>query len=184
MRMFRLFAVGLGLALIVSTCGGSSSKSSGASRRKTSRTSTTSTTEAISTSSSALSSTTGVASTTGRSTSTTRVASASTTTTSPAPSTGCGVEEPAIRQAILTSTVAGINEQQDRYTAQQCTLASSDPSWARAQLVPNTGVQLETAVVIVHKAGGTWTVVDVGTSGVGCDTPPDVAAEIGQECDE
>lgn len=61
-------------------------------------------------------------------------------------------------------------------------LASSDPTWARADLVPGPDVALDQAVVIAHKVGGAWEVADVGTSGVGCQTPPAVKADLGVDC--
>lgn len=63
--------------------------------------------------------------------------------------------------------------------------APSDPSWARASVVPASADTIDGFIAIAHCTGENWTVKDLGTSGVGCDEsiPTQVRREIGLECD-
>ncbi|GMA40169.1 hypothetical protein [Mobilicoccus caccae] len=45
-------------------------------------------------------------------------------------------------------------------------------SWARVTLTPKQAAELDPATVLLRKTRSTWTVVDLGTAGVGCEVAP------------
>jgi hypothetical protein len=61
--------------------------------------------------------------------------------------------------------------------------APSDSTWARADIVPLAG-SFDTLIAVVHCVGVQWTVVDSGTSQIGCaaPVPAAVSTEIGFDC--
>jgi len=64
----------------------------------------------------------------------------------------------------------------------RCRIAPSSPIWAAANTVPNPGVPLDGAIVVLQRIGALWTVMDVGTSEVGCTAPASVQHDLGLEC--
>jgi hypothetical protein len=164
-------------ALALASCGGGGSN--GKAKRTPHRTRSTST-------SSSSSSTSLPSTTSSRSAATTTTqATVTTTTTQPSgPTLPCDVQGPAITTAVENSAVGGINLQKGNFTVQECALARSDPGWARARLVPNPGQSFDGALVLVHLAGGTWTVQQVGSDDIGCgpEVPPAVRADFGFRC--
>ena len=64
-----------------------------------------------------------------------------------------------------------------------CRIAASSPIWAAADIVPNPGVQLDPATVVLQRIGALWNVEATGTSGAGCQTAPaNVRTELGLIC--
>jgi hypothetical protein len=127
---------------------------------------------------------------TSSSTTTTTVAGGTTTTTAPGTSTTlpaqtigtCGNQTDAIVSAITTSDVGGLNTRQGQYAVRMCRISASQPIWAAADLVPNPGVQLDQATVVLERIGALWNVNSVGTSGTGCDAPAAVIVDLGLVC--
>lgn len=121
----------------------------------------------------------------GSSTTTTPTApGTATSTTVPAPNnTGtCGNQTAAIVGAIQASDDDGLASRAGQYSVQNCRIAPSSPIWAAAAAVPNPGVQLDTATVLLERIGALWNVVAVGTSNVGCEAPVQVQTELGVPC--
>ena len=113
--------------------------------------------------------------------STTSVPSGSTTTAPVALGT-CGNQSEAITAAIGFG-VQGLDTRAGQYTIQQCRIAASSPIWAAAEIVPNPGVQLDPATVVLQRIGALWNVEGTGTSGAGCTTAPaSVRTELGLTC--
>lgn len=48
-------------------------------------------------------------------------------------------------------------------------------SWATVTLTPAKNAELDPATVVLRRTSGTWSVVDLGTAGVGCDVAPAAA---------
>lgn len=127
------------------------------------------------------SSTTTTSTVPGAGSSTTTVPSGSATTT-PASIGTCGNQTAAILAAIGFG-VQGLDSRAGQYTVQRCRLAPSSPIWAAAEIVPNPGVQLDPATVVLQRIGALWNVEGTGTSGAGCDTAPaNVRTELGLTC--
>ncbi len=131
------------------------------------------------------STTTSSASTTstssGSSTST-ETSGGGTTTSTIAPIGTCGNQTTTIVAAIQGSSEGGLDQNAGRYTVQRCRIAASSPIWAAADLVPNPGVQLDRATVVLQRIGALWNVESVGTSQVGCDAPATVIHDLGLIC--
>lgn len=74
--------------------------------------------------------------------------------------------------AAITSSEATSQVPARDYRVAVLAVAGND--WARATLVPRPGVELDAATVVVHRTGrpAVWSVVDLGTEGVGCDIAP------------
>lgn len=74
--------------------------------------------------------------------------------------------------AAITSSEATSQVPARDYRVAGLALAGND--WARATLVPRPGVELDAATVVMHRTGrpAVWSVVDLGTEGVGCDIAP------------
>ena len=166
MRRFPVTAVVLtaALALALAACddGGSEDKTSDRSTTTSTSTNTTTTTVA------------------GGATTTT---APGTSTTVPAESVGtCGNQTEAIVSAITTSEVGGLNTRQGQYVVRLCRISASQPIWAAADLVPNEGVQLDQATVVLQRIGALWNVDSVGTSGTGCDAPAAVIVDLKLVC--
>src|SRR4051794_1417707 len=89
-----------------------------------------------------------------------------TTTTVPAsnPTDKCGNQSAAIRDAIQASDDDGLASRAGQYSVQNCRLAPSNPIWAAALAVPNPGVQIDPATILLERIGALWNVVAVGTS--------------------
>jgi hypothetical protein len=98
------------------------------------------------------------------------------------PTGTCGGQTAAIAGAIQASDDDGLASRVGQYSVQNCRIAPSNPIWAAAQAVPNPGVQLDTATVLLERIGASWNVVSVGTSNVGCQAPASVQAELGVSC--
>jgi hypothetical protein len=116
-------------------------------------------------------------------------ANGSTTTSTAAPTTPtesvgtCGNQTDAIVAAVGGSDMGGLNTRQGQFTVKNCRIAASSPIWAAASVVPNAGVQLDTATVLLQRIGALWNVEQVGTSRVGCDEAPmDVLTELRLPC--
>lgn len=128
--------------------------------------------------------------TSSTSTTTTTVPGGSTTTlapptssTTPAESIGtCANQTDAIVSAIGASDMGGLSTRQGQYTVKLCRIAASSPIWAAADVVPNPGVALDRATVVLQRIGALWNVEDVGTSGVGCSAPAGVISDLGLVC--
>ncbi len=103
------------------------------------------------------------------------------TTTTLAPNGTCGNQTTAITAAIGNGP-SGLKENAGKYTVQRCRIAASSPIYAAANTVPNPGVQLDGATVVLERIGALWTVDGVGTSGVGCDLPAQVITDLGLSC--
>jgi hypothetical protein len=112
-----------------------------------------------------------------------------TTSTTALPATtaaaGCGGAS-----ALLAAATAGSPGPAARYHIASFATAPSDPTWARL-VVPSPepdahGVLAGGTVIVVaaHCVGGTWHVVNAGTSGAGCEeqVPARVRAEFGWDC--
>jgi hypothetical protein len=102
-----------------------------------------------------------------------------TTTTTAAPGT-CGGQTATITEAIQGSDE--LAERSGQYTVQHCRIAASSPIWAAADVVPNPGVGLERSSVLVERIGSIWTVVALGTDGVGCQAPAPARVELLLPC--
>jgi len=118
-------------------------------------------------------STTTTSSTAPSGSSTTTASSApgtATTSTVPAsnPTGTCGNQTDAIVSAIEGSDDDGLASRAGQYSVQSCRIAASSPIWAAAAAMPNPGVQLDTATVLLERFGASWNVVAVGTANVGC----------------
>jgi hypothetical protein len=109
---------------------------------------------------------------------------APTSTTVPGsnPTGTCGGQTAAIVAAIQASDDDGLSGRVGQYTVQDCRVAPSNPIWAAALAVPNPGVQLDTATILLERIGALWNVVGVGTSNVGCQAPAPVQAELSVSC--
>ena len=125
------------------------------------------------------------------STTTSTAAGGSSTTSTPSSSTTapgatigtCGNQTAAIVGAIENSSQGGLNTQRGKYTVQRCRIATSSPIWAAAAIVPNPGVQLDGATVVLQRIGALWNVEQVGTSNVGCNVAPaSVISDLGLIC--
>jgi hypothetical protein len=165
-RRFPFLAVVLTatLALALAACDSGGSSSSNKPRRTTTTSSSTTTTTAAP----------------GASTTTT---APGTSTTSSAQSVGtCGNQTDAIVSAITTSDVGGLNTRQGQYVVRMCRISATSPIWAAADLVPNPGVQLDQATVVLQRIGALWNVDAVGTSGTGCNAPPAVIVDLKLVC--
>ncbi len=112
---------------------------------------------------------------------TTVVAGGATTTSTLPPNGTCGNQTTAITAAIGNGP-SGLKENAGKYTVQRCRIAASSPIYAAANTVPNPGVQLDGATVVLERIGALWTVNSVGTSGVGCDLPAQVITDLGLSC--
>jgi hypothetical protein len=127
-------------------------------------------------------------STTTSSTTTTVAGGSSTTvppstTTTPTESVGtCGNQTGAIVAAIGGSEMGGLNQRAGQYTVKECRIAASSAIWAAASVVPNPGVQLDRATVVLQRIGALWNVEAVGTSGTGCDAPANVISDLALVC--
>ena len=104
-----------------------------------------------------------------------------TTTTTAAPNGTCGEQTSAILAAIGDGP-GGLKENAGKYTVQHCRLAQSSPIYAAAETVPNPGVQLDGATVVLERIGALWNVDAVGTSQVGCNFPTQVISDLGLVC--
>ena len=127
------------------------------------------------------SSSTTTGSTGGPSTST-ETSGGGTTTSTIAPIGTCGNQTTTIVAAIQGSSSGGLDQNAGRYTVQRCRIAASSPIWAAAQIVPNPGVQLDGATVVLQRIGALWNVESVGTSQVGCNAPANVIRDLGLIC--
>jgi hypothetical protein len=114
-------------------------------------------------------------------TSTTQPGGGGTTTTTAVPAGTCGPQTSAILAAIGDGP-SGLKENAGKYTVQHCRLAPSSPIYAAANIVPNPGVQLDGATVVLERVGALWNVDSVGTSQVGCTFPAQVISELGLSC--
>lgn len=103
-------------------------------------------------------------------------------TTTPESRGTCGNQTDAIVSAIQNSGQGGMDTRRGQYTVQRCRLAVSSPIWAAADIVPNPGIALDRATVVLQRIGALWNVMDVGTSGVGCDAPANVRSDLGLSC--
>lgn len=83
-------------------------------------------------------------------------------------------ERAAMAKAISTSPVAGINQlSQASYTVRYARVYSGSSYWGMASIVPRSDDVQGATVVLARPAGGSaWTVLDVGTSDVGCRVVP------------
>lgn len=114
-------------------------------------------------------------------TSTTTTTTTEGSTTSPGP--GAPDEERAIAQGVLATLAGELDLTPDQFRVTDVRIASADPTWASARLVPEPELTLDPLYVVLHQQEGVWAVVDFGTSGVGCvGPPPEVVAEIGLDC--
>ena len=84
--------------------------------------------------------------------------------------------------AIQASDDDGLASRAGQYSVQRCRIAASNPIWAAAAAVPNPGVQLDTATILLERIGALWNVVAVGTANVGCEAPTQVQTELGVPC--
>ena len=104
------------------------------------------------------------------------------TASTPASIGTCGNQTPAIVAAIGFG-IQGLDSRAGQYTVQECRLAPSSPIWAAAEIVPNPGVVLDGATVVLQRIGALWNVEDTGTSGVGCGvTPSNIRTELRLIC--
>jgi hypothetical protein len=117
----------------------------------------------------------------GSATTTTQPGGGGTTTTTAVPIGTCGAQTDAILAAIGDGP-GGLKENAGKYTVQHCRLAPSSPIYAAANTVPNPGVQLDGATVVLERIGALWNVDAVGTSQVGCNFPAQVISELGLVC--
>ncbi len=103
-------------------------------------------------------------------------------TTTPSKAT-CQADDTKLAQAL--TTYAKNQQPTVPVTVKDIRHAPSDTSWARAAVVPESADSLDGFVAIAHCVGEQWTVKDMGTSGVGCNTsvPSKVRREIGLECE-
>jgi hypothetical protein len=163
---FVFILLGALVAVSVTACDGGGSSKPRKARRSTTTSSSSTTSPTI-----------------GGSTGTTRssVPPASSTTTPESRGT-CGNQTDAIVAAIQNSDQGGLNTRQGQYTVQRCRLATSSPIWAAADIVPNLGIALDQSTVVLQRIGALWNVMDVGTSGVGCDAPANVRSDLGLRC--
>jgi hypothetical protein len=156
-------ATTLGVTMTACDSGGSSAS------RKPHRTTTTSSRSATTT-------------TTGGPSTSTETSGGGTTTSTIAPIGTCGNQTTTIVAAVQGSSEGGLDQNAGRYTVQRCRIAASSPIWAAAQVVPNPGVQLDQATVVLQRIGALWNVESVGTSQVGCDAPAQVIRDLGLVC--
>ena len=100
-----------------------------------------------------------------------------------APAVGASVvnatasQKTAITTAIQTTSVAGLNQvPQANYTVGKTVLYAGSKYWARASIVPTSAAKatFQGSIAVLARSGGTntWTVLDIGTSGVGCRVAP------------
>jgi hypothetical protein len=120
--------------------------------------------------------------TTGGPSTSTETSGGGTPTSTIAPIGTCGNQTTTIVAAVQGSTEGGLAENAGRYTVQRCRIAASSPIWAAAQIVPNAGVQLDGATVVLQRIGALWSVESVGTSQVGCTAPAAVIRDLGLVC--
>ena len=101
-----------------------------------------------------------------------------------APAVGASVvnatasQKTAITTAIQTTSVAGLNQvPQANYTVGETVLYAGSKYWARASIVatPAARATFQGSIAVLARSGGTntWTVLDIGTSGVGCRVAPE-----------
>ena len=100
-----------------------------------------------------------------------------------APAVGASVvnatasQKAAITTAIQTTSVAGLNQvPQANYTVGKTVLYAGSKYWARASIVPTSAAKatFQGSIAVLARSGGTntWTVLDIGTSEVGCRVAP------------
>jgi hypothetical protein len=128
------------------------------------------------------SSSTTTTSTTGGPSTSTETSGGGTTTSTIAPIGTCGNQTTTLVAAIQGSSVGGLDQRAGQYTVQRCRIAASSPIWAAADVVPNPGVQLDRATVVLQRIGALWNVEAVGTSNVGCDAPAQVIRDLDLVC--
>jgi hypothetical protein len=104
-----------------------------------------------------------------------------TTTTTAPPNGTCGAQTSAILAAINDGP-GGLKENAGKFTVARCRLAASSPIYAAANTVPNPGVQLDGATVVLERIGALWNVDGVGTSQVGCTLPAQIISDLGLSC--
>jgi hypothetical protein len=103
--------------------------------------------------------------------------------TRPPQPVGSGGNQPdALVCAINGSDAGGLNTRVGQFTIQKCRIATSSPIWAAADIVPNPGVQLDRAQVLLQRIGALWNVESVGTSNVGCAAPVALLGELQLSC--
>ena len=76
--------------------------------------------------------------------------------------------------AVHSSPVAGLNQvPAGAYTVKNALVYKGSPSWGKVSLAGNgSGFQTSIAVLVRPAGGSAWTVVDAGTSQVGCAVVP------------
>ena len=100
-----------------------------------------------------------------------------------APAVGASVvnatasQKAAITTAIQTTSVAGLNQvPQANYTVGKTVLYAGSKYWARASIVATSAAKatFQGSIAVLARSGGTntWTVLDIGTSEVGCRVAP------------
>jgi hypothetical protein len=134
----------------------------------------------------AASPTSAKASTTVAPSTTTSAPAGSTTTASTVPDTvasgGCNG---ALGFAEAATAWASANADPTlEFGVEQFRRAAADPSWARATLVPDDRSRFDPATLVGHCDANAWTIVDAGTSEVGCGpaVPAAVRGDLGLEC--
>jgi hypothetical protein len=99
-------------------------------------------------------------------------AKAKTTTTTVPPTTT--TIAPAVKNtltAAVTAYESGKGVKASEYTINRLATSGVDPTWALFTLLPASGeVNFEAGYGFAHMTSGNWSVVDFGSSGVGC--PP------------
>jgi hypothetical protein len=128
------------------------------------------------------SSSTTTTTTTGGPSTSTETSGGGATNSTVAPIGTCGNQTTTIVAAIQGSSSGGLDQNAGRYTVQRCRIAASSPIWAAAQIVPNPGVQLDGATVVLQRIGALWNVQSVGTSQVGCNAPAQIIQDLGLIC--
>lgn len=92
---------------------------------------------------------------------------------------------PAAIPAAVTASPAVAGVPTADYTVDDVRVATSDPTWAAAELTPTaSGADtLDPATVVLQQVGGSWQVVDLGTAQVGCGlVTPAVQGELALLC--
>jgi hypothetical protein len=102
----------------------------------------------------------------------------------PAPVDSCGDQLEFILDAVNESQDATLLAAKGQFTPQRCKLSESELIWAVVDLVPNPGSSFQETRALMERLGGRWTVHQLGTSNLGCDSPERARIELEIDCDD
>jgi hypothetical protein len=94
-------------------------------------------------------------------------------------------ERAAIAKAVKSSSLTSMvpDGDYDVKGIRISTVSTRGRRYGRVRLAPHPGVMTDGAYGVVRRVGGRWRLIDLGTSGVGCNTaPPAVRRDLKLPC--